>query len=171
MSNESTYDPSAYPLDEDMIYSEEEQMNIKKKPKQVKTRSRLIAEKASEPVTKGLRSLATKDFGGETLIRKAAGVDYKPQRPLTKPRRQPPRRPPQTPIPINQAPDIPDIESFESLPQYPPKEYTYKSAYYGRKGYLYMPSVQKPPKHMPFKPKPVNPFRRAKEQYKRRNRR
>ena len=41
--------------------------------------------------------------------------------------------------------------------------YTHKSQYYGRKGYLALPRVKRPPRFVPFMSRPVNPF---KEQYR-----
>jgi len=46
-----------------------------------------------------------------------------------------------------------------------PDDYTYKSYYYGRKGYCYLPSVKKPKSLRMRKVQPVNPFKQFKRNF------
>ena len=52
-------------------------------------------------------------------------------------------------------------------PYYPPPEdeYTYKSHYYRKPGYIYLPSVKKPKRHRPRPHQAVNPFKRSKQMF------
>jgi len=58
---------------------------------------------------------------------------------------------------------------LERPPEMPPDqnpEYTYRSHYYRKPGYIYLPSIKKPVKHRPKRITPVNPFKRAKQQFR-----
>ena len=64
--------------------------------------------------------------------------------------------------------NYPNIQPLE-VPQNK-DEYTYKSYYYGRKGYCYLPSVKRPKPHRLRKPPLVNVFKQAEKRFPRHRR-
>jgi len=74
----------------------------------------------------------------------------------------------QTRYPVQRQQTRPAYPTPSPEPSYyppPEDEYTYKSYYYRKPGYIYLPSVKKPVKHRPKRIRPVNPFRRAAQMY------
>jgi len=69
-----------------------------------------------------------------------------------------------------QAPPQPVQQQEPQYPvqAYPPveDEYTYKSHYYRKPGYIYLPSVKKPKRHRPRPHQAVNPFKRSKQMFR-----
>jgi len=61
----------------------------------------------------------------------------------------------------------PQMQPQQPQPEYYPQqdEYTYKSHYYGRKGYLYLPSVKRPQPHRHRRAQAVNPFKRSQRMF------
>lgn len=121
-----------------------------------------------------------KDFGGDKIIEMMAGARPIPETRIEQKLAQVGQRY-ETGQPIIQQPlagetqltpeetmqlmQLQQLDQMQKPVQYQNPNYTYRSHYYGKKGYLYLPSVPRPRKFRPVKTRPVNPFRRARERF------